>query len=1002
MELSLELLDKIASPSFQRVEVGIKPPYKDPKAKHLLKTMHDFFHLEVDELHIVRVYTILKSLPAEVINKMAASLLYDPIVETFSCACLPIEGSWIVEVSFKPDVTDNAGKIAQLTFEDFLGESFLPEESVKTSTKYIFKGNLTKKDVENVAANLLANAVIENIAIYKGNEAYSDPRSALHRDKSSMEVQIIPLVGAGHSALISLSEQRQLVLNLQEMQAIQEYYCTPAISLERSHYGLPANPTDVELEVFAQTWSEHCKHKIFNARIHYKEEGHEEWIDSLFSTYIKKSTEEISRSISWLVSVFTDNAGIIRYDEEHCICFKVETHNSPSALDPYGGALTGILGVNRDIMGAGIGARILANTDILCFAPPDCSKEIPARLLHPRRILEGVCRGIEHGGNKSGIPTVNGSILFDERFLGKPLVYCGSVGIMPSTINSTSSHLKEIVAGDHIIIAGGRTGKDGIHGATFSSEALHANSPSTAVQIGDPFIQKKLHDFLLDARDQGLYRTLTDNGAGGFSSSIGELATLSGGCEIHLDRALLKQKGLAPWEILLSESQERMTLAVSPEKLGKLFALAHLHEVELVDLGTFTDSGLFHVLHDGNTVAHIRLDFLHSGLPKMSLEAEWKPKTVPSCSLYCQNDYTEDLHALLSRYNICSKESVVRQYDHEVQGGSVLKPFVGQENDGPSDASVICPIESMSTLEGIVIGHGICPKYSSDCYHMAANAIDEAIRNCVSVGADPSRIAILDNFCWPDPVYDVKKTPDGKEKLAQLVRANKALYAYSKAFMTPIISGKDSMKNDYKIGNIKISVPPTLLISALGKIENVQHAVSMDVKQAGDLIYVLGKTKNELGGSEYLSMKNIVGGILPMVEAASAKRLYSDLHKAIKSGLVASCHDCSDGGLAIALAESAFAGGLGMEISLQQTPMEGNLSDPELLFSESASRFVVSVNPDLARAFEACFSNSPFGRIGKVREDRRFQVAGLLGNQIINSDIFSLKESWQNPLKLRT
>lgn len=986
--------------TFHRIEVTVQNGFIDSKAQWVLGSIRQFYRLEIEALQLIRVYTITKPLSIETLEKAAVNLLYDPITEEISFGRGSFKGDWMIEVVLKPGVTDNTGKIAQLTFEHFLNETFLPGELVQASTLYILKGDLSRNNVENIATGLLSNTLIEEITIYKGDEIPSCKIShTACMDEVVRHPETLLITEASIQDLQALNAQRHLALTLRELQAIQNYYSNSSFASMRSQHGLPSNPTDVELEVFAQTWSEHCKHKIFNATIHYIEDGKSESIDSLFKTYIKKSTEELSHSIDWLISVFTDNAGIIRYTKDYYLSFKVETHNSPSALDPFGGALTGILGVNRDIMGAGIGSRLLANTNILCFAFPNYSGKIPERLMHPRRILEGVCRGIEQGGNKSGIPTINGSILFDDRFLGKPLVYCGSVGIMPAIINDKSTHLKEIVNGDLIVIAGGRTGRDGIHGATFSSEALHANSPSTAVQIGDPFTQKKLHDFLMEARDLGLYRTLTDNGAGGFSSSVGELATLSGGCEIHLDRVKLKQPGMVSWEILISESQERMTLAVSPHQKEKLFSLAKLHEVELVDLGTFTDSGYFHVLHNGHTVAFLDQDFLHNGLPKMTLEATWKSKSPQPALLPLQTDYTGDLHSLLSRFNICSKERIVRQYDHEVQGGSVIKPFIGVANDGPSDAAVIMPVETALSHEGIVVGHGICPRYSDeDAYHMAANAIDEAIRNCVSVGADPSHIAILDNFCWPDPIYDPINNPDGKTKLAQLVRANKALYTYSKAFKTPIISGKDSMKNDYKIGNIKISVPPTLLISAIGIINDVRQVISMDVKYSGDLIYVLGITRNELGQSEYALMKHVKGGSVPSVDVKTANIIYSALHQTIKQGWIASCHDCSDGGLAVALAETALAGGLGLEISLKHLPMQGDLNDGELLFSESASRFVVSVNPSHAHDFEQNFPKHLAGCVGKVREDTKLQVMGLKGNLIIDAEIKSLKNSWQTPL----
>ncbi len=953
------------------IEVRLNPRYVDPKASQLLRSIRDFFDLEVKKLSIVRVFEIHKTLPPA---RTYQTLFHDPIIETL----LAVEhGDWTVEVKYKPGVTDNAGKIAQLTLEDYFGEPFNSDEFVSSATKYVFEGDLTSSDMHRIATELLANPLIEDIVISSSaNMGQGVPDSVQMTPKKPEvhppNVEVIP-IHVSDAELLELSAKRCLALNLEEMHAIQNYYLKSAE--ERSLYGLPTDPTDVELEVFAQTWSEHCKHKIFQAEIRYTENGITETIHGLFPTYIKKATEEIAENIDYLVSVFTDNAGIIRFNSDYHIAFKVETHNSPSALDPYGGALTGILGVNRDIMGAGIGARVIANTNVLCFAPPNYCGKIPERLQHPRRVLEGVCRGIEHGGNKSGIPTVNGSLVFDERYLGKPLVYCGSVGIMPALIEGRPTHIKEILPGDLIVIAGGRTGKDGIHGATFSSEALHAMSPMAAVQIGDPFTQKKLHDFLLEARDAGLYRTLTDNGAGGFSSSVGELASLSGGCEIHLDRALLKQPDLLPWEILLSESQERMTLATAPSNQEALIELALLHEVELVFLGTFTDSGKLHVLFHEKTVALLSLAFLHHGLPRMKLEAKWPPKTFTACTLP-QSDYTKDLLALLARDNIRSKEPIVRQYDHEVQGSSVLKPFVGIENDGPGDAAILCPEELYlegPKISGLVVGHGICPRYSDfDTYSMTACAIDEAIRSCVAVGADPDSIAILDNFCWPDPVSDAYK-------LAQLVRANKALYAYSKAFGTPLISGKDSMKNDYIMDNVKISVPPTLLISAIGKIPDIATSVSMDVKNPGDFVYVLGATKNELGGSEYHAMKKIPGGVPPEVDAASAKQLYKALHLAITKQIVASCHDCSDGGLAVALAESAFAGGFGMDITVPSV---------EFLFSESASRFVVTVNPVNASLFEKLV---PAQRIGAVREDALFVVGSF-----IQTDIITLKKAWQS------
>jgi len=959
------------------------PRHPDPKAEKILSSCRHYLNLDVSGVKILRAYRIYKPLNDEMAETITSNLLIDPVIEQIATEESFLGYDWRIEVSFKPGVTDNAGKTAQITMEDFLGVPFEKDERVCSVIVTLVQGRINEEDALRIARELLANSLIEAIRVIPIQQTIPD-------------VSLIDLNGTDDD-LISLSRRRQLALNLAEMKAIRDYYRSADVIARREEAGLPPLPTDVELEALAQTWSEHCKHKIFQATINYTENGRTTSIRSLFSTYIKRVTEELKEARPWLVSVFSDNAGIIRFTDRYHLAFKVETHNSPSALDPYGGALTGILGVNRDIMGAGVGARLVANTNVLCFAPPETKGPIPKKLLHPKRVFEGVRQGIEHGGNKSGVPTVNGSIVFDDCFLGKPLVYCGTVGIMPAYIEGRATHIKEIHPGDRIIIAGGRTGKDGIHGATFSSEELHAKSPSSAVQIGDPFTQKKLHDFLMEARDQGLYRTITDNGAGGFSSSVGELAELSGGCEIHLDRALLKQSDCLPWEILISESQERMTLAVDPDRLDSLQKLAKIHEIELCDLGTFTDSGHFHVLSRGATVAYLDLDFLHRGLPPMQLEAEWSDSEVTPLELP-HHDATDLLHRLLSRPNICSKEWVVRQYDHEVQGGSALKPMVGAQDDGPSDAAVIRPLEVLDEAVGFAVSNGLCPRYH-DGYHMAANAVDEAVRNIVSVGANPATIALLDNFCWPDPIYDPVKTPDGKVKCAHLVRANQALYDLCKAYKTPLISGKDSMKNDYKVGNIKISIKPTLLISAIAAVPDVMKVVSMDFKLPGDAVYILGTTKNELRQSELCEMLGLEGGEFPKVIPEKSWPLYEALYKAIDQELIASCHDCSDGGIAVALAECAFSGELGVVADLKQVPREGSLTDLEILFSESPSRFIVSVSPDQCARFEELLNGLAIAKIGRTSENKEMMIKGVDDKAVIRDDIRQLKASWQKPLE---
>ncbi|HMA99737.1 MAG TPA: AIR synthase related protein, partial [Spirochaetota bacterium] len=528
-----------------------------------------------------------------------------------------------------------------------------------------------------------------------------------------------------------------------------DYYRNPEIIKERRQDKLAASPTDVELEVLAQTWSEHCKHKIFAARITYTDEnGHVEEINSLYKTYIKKTTSELAEKRPDLLSVFKDNAGIVKFNDQYAYCMKVETHNSPSALDPYGGAMTGIVGVNRDIIGTGIGAKPIFNTDIFCFANPLYKKPLPPGLMHPQRIFQGVHKGIIDGGNESGIPTVNGAIVFENRFLGKPLVFCGTGGILPLKINDQPTHSKEIKNGYKIVMTGGRIGKDGIHGATFSSAALTETSPTSAVQIGDPITQKKMLDFLLEARDQGLYSAITDNGAGGLSSSVGEMATMCGGCSLHLDKAPLKYAGLYPWEILISEAQERMSLAVPPENIKALFALAAARDVEISELGEFNNSGFFTAFYKNQLVCKLQLDFMHNGLPTNHYQAQWQPPqhSEPEPSLVAGISLKKTIPALLARPNIASKEYWVRQYDHEVQGMSVVKPFDGPLQQSPGDSAVIKPL--YNSYKGLVIANGIVPRYSDiDTYHMAANAVDEAVRNLVACGGDPDNISGLDNFC---------------------------------------------------------------------------------------------------------------------------------------------------------------------------------------------------------------------------------------------------------------
>jgi len=982
----------------RRIEVAVPAGRQDAAGESLRRQIEEDLHIAASDVRVVRVYTIAAPLSEDELERARLELFTDPVTEESGLdQSMARDFDFLVEVGFRPGVTDNVGKSAKEGIEDLLGRKLADEEKVFTSAKYAFRG-VTREEAERIAKGSLANDLIEQWTLKSADEMRDHGDAALLplpvvTDVSDATVREINL-DLDDAALMTLSRQMVLALDLAEMRAIRNHYNDEVTRATRCRLGMPVDPTDIEIEILAQTWSEHCKHKIFTATIEYTDaEGNRRTIDGLFKNYVKKTTDVVSERVDWLVSVFHDNAGLVLFDEDHYFALKAETHNSPSALDPYGGAMTGIVGVNRDILGAGMGCQCVFNTDVFCFASPFFEGEIPDRLLHPRRVLRGVHAGVMDGGNQSGIPDVNGAFVFHERFLGKPLVFCGTGGIVPKVVAGKPSHEKEAKPGDRIVMTGGRIGKDGIHGATFSSEELHEGSPATAVQIGDPITQRKMSEFLLEARDLGLFSCITDNGAGGLSSSVGEMAKEPGGAELHLDRAPLKYPGLAPWEIFLSEAQERMTVAVPPESLDAFMELAARREVEATDLGEFTDSGRLDCYYEGKRIGALPMDFLHDGVPKMKLRAELSDVEPEPEIIVEDSDLTQDLKAVLGALNVCSKENFVRMYDHEVRGGSVLKQFQGAKHDGPGDAGVMRPV--YGSKRGIAIGCGICPKYSDiDTYHMMACAVDEGIRNVVAVGGQIGTIAGLDNFCWPDPV-ESERTLDGAHKLAQLVRTCEALFDTCTAYDVPLISGKDSMKNDYKIGDTKISIPPTVLFTAAAVLEDAEKVVSMDAKRPGDIVYVLGETKHELGGSEYLALKGQLGNTVPQVDTALARPLYERLGEAILHGRVASCHDCSDGGLAAALAETAFAGMLGMEIDCGPIALD---LPAATLFSESQSRFIVTVHPNDAALFEAAMAGSPCYRIGEVTEHPVLRI-GANGAAWISADIAELKEAWQAPLR---
>ena len=965
--------------------------------------------IEISTVRSIVGFLIASEIDSTQVSERVDDVFADPIIEESSTDELHLDNSnlftespdMVITIGFKPGVTDNPGKAALDGFRTIFPDAG-DEARVSTYITYVFNGVPEGTEIEWLAKQLHNGLIERALFSSKGEEypriEYSPVVPSDYAKPATIDLEI------SDDELIKLSEEGLLALNLEEMQTIQAHYRDPEIQAARAKVGLPENaPTDVELECLAQTWSEHCKHKIFAAHIHHvdTETGEDTEIDSLFKTHIMNPTLEMKDEVDWLLSVFHDNSGVIAWDDEWSLCMKAETHNSPSALDPYGGAMTGIVGVNRDILGTGLGARPIANTDVFCFGPPDWEGDLPDNLFHPSRVLRGVHAGVRVGGNESGIPTVNGAIVFDDRYIGKPLVYCGTIGIMPRRLaDGRESHEKNPQAGDRVYMVGGRVGYDGIHGATFSSLELTEESPSSAVQIGDPITQKKMVDMILEARDAGLITCITDNGAGGLSSSIGEMAEYTNGCQIDLGKVPLKQEGLSSWEILVSESQERMTVAVKESDVPAFEALANLHEVEATWVADFTNTGLFHVVHDEDTVASLPIEFLHDGVPQLRLESEWKKPTHIDFEAPSDAKHTPLLLRMLARPNIASKETWVRQYDHEVIAQTAIKPFVGVERDGPGDAGLLAPIHG--STHGLVVSNGISPRYSDiDAGAMAAAAVDEAVRNAVCTGVDLSKIAGLDNFCWPDPI-ESEKTPDGRFKLAQLVRANRELERVCRAYFVPCISGKDSMKNDYGSGENKISIPPTLLFSLFGNHPDVRYTTTSDLKP-GESLYLVGESKQELGASEIAFMlkesgeANGIGGQVPQLPHPEKNlESYKALTKAIQSGIVRTAHDCSEGGVAVAVAEMCIGGRCGAAIDVDG-PGEADLWGR--LWGESLGRIIVGVKQQHRAEFLSIMKGNPLTYMGETTDGDAMSIWDG-DDLIIEANVEEMLSAWKGSLDM--
>jgi len=1005
------------------------------------------------DVRFARGYLIDGSLGPADAERIGRELLADTVIESFAVAdrsgACPVPQSAggtqpsIANVLLKPGVMDPVA----LSVEQAIRRLGVAVDRVRTFRRYTFTA------VGDAAREPIASGVLANDAIEQVVWGPLPPDLVAHVHTYRLEVIRIPIRTMTDSELERVSRTGQLSLNLVEMQTIQKHFRE-----------IGRDPTDAELETIAQTWSEHCSHKTLKGRIDYEEldaDGRvvrREHFENMLKETVFAATQEVRRALGpdrdWCMSVFEDNAGIVRFDEKYNVCFKVETHNHPSAIEPYGGANTGVGGVIRDVIGTGLGAKPIANTDVFCFAPPDLGQQapidnqqsaIPPGVLHPKRVMKGVVAGVRDYGNRMGIPTVNGAIYFDERYLGNPLVFCGNVGLIPRECSRKAPQ-----PGDLVVAVGGRTGRDGIHGATFSSVELTHESDELsggAVQIGNAITEKMLLDVILAARDRGLYHAITDCGAGGLSSAVGEMGETIG-AEVWLEKVPLKYAGLSYTEIWISEAQERMVLAVPGPNWPEFSQLCASEGVEATVIGQFVPTGRLVLKYEGHVVGDLDMRFLHDGRPPVVRKAVYKAvggrqlavgpasqkfatSTTANCQLPTASSldapYNETLRRILSSWNVCSKEWVIRQYDHEVQGGSVIKPLVGAADDGPSDAAVIRPV--LGSNRGLAIACGMNPRYGDlDPYWMAASAIDEAIRNCVAVGGDPDRIAILDNFCWGNT--------DRPEELGTLVRAALACRDIASAYGTPFISGKDSLNNEFKSPDgSRIVIPPTLLVSAIGQIDDVRKCVTMDLKEPGNFVFQVGRTANELGGSHYdLITGRDEGGYVPCVDVTLGRIVMRFVYAAIGHGLVRSCHDLSEGGLAVALAEMAIAGLLGVRASVYEPHcaalgeresnwVPNNDEAASILFSESNSRFLIEVSARRVREFldfVAQWKRGPAGQagltctyLGEVTvEPQLLIIAGpapwiawreapgtAAEAPLIQSSIAALKECWQRPLR---
>ncbi|MEO0118433.1 MAG: phosphoribosylformylglycinamidine synthase subunit PurL [candidate division WOR-3 bacterium] len=935
--------------------IEVKKKILDKESEILKKELIENFNIKIDDLVIVKVFLFNTSLNRKEIENIVKNLFLDPVVEEFKIGKFNFKGYKTIEIGYNLGVSDPEEE----QIIKSLKELGYPSLQLKILKKYLFKTKEKKERLQEIAKEHFYNPLIQHIIKGKPNYLFLKPK--IYKFK----LKRIKILNKKRKDLIKLG--KKFSLSLEELLAIQKYY-----------QGLKREPTDIEIETFAQSWSEHCKHKTMKGDVYYQGR----WIRNLLKETIFKVTEELNKP--YVLLAFKDNSGVIDFDENYGISFKVETHNHPSAIEPYGGAATGIGGVIRDCLGTGLGSKPILNTDVFCFGKLDTSKkDIPFGVLPPRRILKGVVSGVRDYGNRMGIPTACGAVYFHKNFLSNPLVFCGTLGIIPK-----DKIEKKVLPNDIIVLVGGDTGRDGIHGVTFASGELKRESRRVAyaaVQIGNPIEEKKIVDAILQARDENLFNAITDCGGGGLSSAIGELSEKTG-AEVYLEKVPLKYAGLSYTEIWISESQERMVLFMPEENFKRFKEICDLHNVKATIIGRLRDDKKLILKYQDKIVGEIDLDFLHNGMPTVKRRAIFKRKEIIKEIDWEIKDYNELLINILKNENVASKEWIIRQYDLEVQGGTVLKPLL---EGSPSDGVVLKPLKEKDI--GIAVACGINPSYGEiSPYWMAASVVDEALRNITCCGGDINKTGILDNFCFGNP--------EREEVMGDIVETCFGAYFAAKGYGVPFISGKDSLYNEFKSGKKIIAIPPTLLISAVSVVPNINKTPTSYFKKPKSKIVLIGETYNELGGSIYFSLFNKNFGKVPKVNPEKGKRIMEKIFQAINQGLIISIHDLSDGGLGTTLSEMTFTNNLGCKIDLEKVLLGEDIKRPDvILFSESNTRFLCEIEENRIEEFLNFMADIKLAIIGEVIEDERL-IINYQNKNLIDLEIRILKESWEKGL----